>query len=302
MATDFTTITADGQKFLNDTSAVTLALLKKFANRAYRDAWTRHPWTERHKQAFLPMLAPYSTGTVAVTNNSTTVTLTGGTWPTDVASAGYKFALSVNGEWYGVATRSSGTVILLDRVYLGTTDADTTYIVYCDVYALATDVGSLLMNQFAVHKIGYGGSLPFSRARAENEWGFPTGTGTPCAFILHDRPSTAYRIRVGPQVPSDASFAVRYSYLKDITELSADADEPLFVEEKRDIIFWGMMGRGYMLHGRSGDARDATATFERLIAQAWQAQRAAHPVTTTIRAVGASGSNYPVISFPVVAP
>lgn len=305
MATDFASIHGDAQKYLNDTSSTTLTLIKKFVNRTYRDAWDRHQWTERFKgPAFIAMTAPYvstSSITVTVTNGSATVTGSGTTFPSYSANT-VKFALSVSGEWYGVSSRDSATQLTLDRNYLGDTASAQAFIVYQDVYNLASDVGVLLTNTVAVHKNGYGGSLPISRARAENEWAMPTGTGTPTAFIVHDRVSGLYRIRVGPEVPSDDNFAIRYSYFKDITELSGDTDEPLFHEDKREMLLWGTLARGYLLHGRAGDARDAAAIYEGMLKKAWDREQAAHPKVSGIRTVGGVGYGYPIVQYPVVAP
>ena len=302
MATDFQTLYGDAQKFLKDSSSVGLVMIKKFINRAYRDAWVRFPWPERHAQAFLAMTAPYTTGTVTVTNGLTTVTGSGTTFPSYGAGT-VKFALSINGEWYGVATRDSATQLTLDRNYLGDTAAGVTYIVYRDIYTLASDVGSLLSLQLGAHKAGWGASQPVDRATAEGEWGFPTTLGTPTKYVLHDRASGVFRVRLGPEVPDDDNFAIRYSYLKDITELSGTADEPLFHEDRRDLILYGALSQAYAMHGRISESQGAAVTFERLLAQAWASDKSSQPVVMGLRGIGrAGGSGYPAISYPVVAP
>lgn len=74
---------------------------------------------------------PYSTGTVTATNGSTTVTLSGGTWPSYAASCD----ILINGVWAEVATRSSGTTILLADAW-GEPTVTTTFTLVQYRYAL----------------------------------------------------------------------------------------------------------------------------------------------------------------------
>lgn len=91
--------------------------------------------------AQLTLRAPYSTGTVGVT--STTVTLSGGTWPT-WAAAGELF---VNDEWLTVASRGSGTSLTLDAAPSATISAGTSYQLICREYALPDDFGGMATPQ-----------------------------------------------------------------------------------------------------------------------------------------------------------
>jgi len=70
-------------------------------------------------------VATYSTGTVTTTNGSTTVTLAGGTWPTNIANRGY--ITLADEKSYAIASRSSDTVILLETPYEGTGGAGQSY-------------------------------------------------------------------------------------------------------------------------------------------------------------------------------
>jgi hypothetical protein len=81
--------------------------------------------------------ATYSTGTITCTLDSTSVTLSGGTFPTWAASG----ELSVNGQWYTISTRNSGTTITLAQAYPHATGtfAANNWRVYQDAYTLPTD-------------------------------------------------------------------------------------------------------------------------------------------------------------------
>lgn len=59
----------------------------------------------------------YSTGTIALPNGDATATLSGGTWPADVA--GRSFNLVDDPEQFVVASRTSDTVVELDHARIG---------------------------------------------------------------------------------------------------------------------------------------------------------------------------------------
>lgn len=97
-----------------------------------------HEWSFLNRSTTLSLSAPYSTGTIAVTNGSTTVTLTTGTWPSGAADA----VLFVAGNpSYDVATRSSGSVILLDTAWTGTTASGLSYVLGYWDYEMPDDFG-----------------------------------------------------------------------------------------------------------------------------------------------------------------
>jgi hypothetical protein len=79
------------------------------------------------------LLTPrYETGTVAVTNGSTTVTGTGTTWSTN-AKAGDYIYIGATGQtdpaatWYQVASVTSNTVLVLETAYAGSTASGQAY-------------------------------------------------------------------------------------------------------------------------------------------------------------------------------
>ena len=66
-------------------------------------------WRSLDRRRVIPTVAPYSTGTVQATNGSPTVTLTGGTFPSNCA--GQLFAFTADGTYYDILTRDSATQI-----------------------------------------------------------------------------------------------------------------------------------------------------------------------------------------------
>lgn len=109
--------------------------IKQAIIRSYDELTTMRDWSYYHVHGRIILQAPYSTGTVA--SSGITVTLTGGTWPSWAATGAY---LKVGEEICRVATRSSGSVVTLDTTL--SLKADVTgqpYTLYRSVYPLPAD-------------------------------------------------------------------------------------------------------------------------------------------------------------------
>jgi hypothetical protein len=87
------------------------------------------PWYMR--RGSLSLDVPYSTGTIALTNGSPIVTLTGGTFPSWAASG----KLVVSSKLYDISTRDSDTQLTLLGSFAGTSD-DYSYELVHDAYTL----------------------------------------------------------------------------------------------------------------------------------------------------------------------
>jgi hypothetical protein len=105
-------------------------------HRAYDELTTIRDWSYYHVHGRVITDAPYSTG--SVTSSGTTVTLTGGTWPTWAATGGY---LKVGEQICRVASRTSGSVLVLDATLGLKADVTSasTYTLYRTLYPLAGD-------------------------------------------------------------------------------------------------------------------------------------------------------------------
>ena len=95
-----------------------------------------HAWSFLRKNAIITLLAPYITGTIAVTAG--VVTLTGGTFPAWAASG----QLAIGGTDYEVSTRDSGTQLTLTDTSL-TLSAGRSYSLHQDDYDLPDDFTTL---------------------------------------------------------------------------------------------------------------------------------------------------------------
>src|ERR1039457_3453391 len=67
-----------------------LDLLEGWIGDSYAEILGALPWTRLNVQGMLLTTAPYVTGTVAVTQGSSTIALTGGTWSAAMTGRGFR--------------------------------------------------------------------------------------------------------------------------------------------------------------------------------------------------------------------
>lgn len=136
--TDATVWTADQLATIN---LIVKSGLRQFYTPPRLPTQTRpHRWSFLKPVERLTTVAPYSTGTVAVTNGDATVTLTDGTWPTWAAEG----TLLIAGVAYDVASRTGDDEIELTSAWSGTTASDFTYSLERRSYDLPDNFGSII--------------------------------------------------------------------------------------------------------------------------------------------------------------
>lgn len=124
-------------------------------------------------------VAPYTTGTVAMTNNSKTVTGTGTTWTS--AMVGRKIRFGSDNAYYRISAVGSTTSITLEVVYQGTTDTDATYSIYKDEYRLPADLDNYKIMRQIENSVAMVGLEPSAFDIYEPT---PTSQGSPNFEIL----------------------------------------------------------------------------------------------------------------------
>jgi len=100
-----------------------------------------HQWSFLKPTVELTTVAPYETGTIAITLAGTTVTLTTGVWPSWAATHG---TLVVGTTEYEIASRTSNSEIELSSAWTEDTETAATYTLYHDGnYDLPDDFGGI---------------------------------------------------------------------------------------------------------------------------------------------------------------
>ena len=177
-------------------------------------------WWFTASRAMFQTAADYTTGTVALTNASGTVTGTSTVWTAAMVNRWIQF--SGETDWYEVTARASNTSITITPSYSGsTTSTNVTYIIRAVSYSLAADVDVVYdVRQFAnPEKLVQLSPREYDRLRPN-----PVVTGKATHYIVWPRTTGAGVWRVELYPTADAIFNVEYRYFRTIPDLSADGD------------------------------------------------------------------------------
>lgn len=248
-----------------DTSIpATVTKAKQMINTAHQDIYVgsgeKLSWC--HRRATLTTHESYSTGTVAATKGSASLTGTSTVWTTDNdlgqdnARSGGKMTINGSYEVYGVTTVSGAGSITLDTAFIGTTDAEATYQYFEDEYALASDfLRPLDWTSFDdAGRIHIFGAQDFQRRFPRNR----TPSRTFAACTLRNLPfsgdtTPVRKVHFAP--PPDDFQIIPYTYVtSDIAvsasgaaqeDLSADTDEPIMPKRVRHLILLHALASWY---------------------------------------------------------
>lgn len=229
-------------------------VMKRYINSALQDihvgAKERMPWVER--QSVLITHPSYSTGTVSISQGSTTLTGSGTAWNTanvfgqTNARAYGKLVLNGGLEVYEVASVGGDTSITLASRFTQDDLSGADYVYFEDEYDLASDFLRVVDFRFFDTARQFR-MLPRNDFRSA--YVRSATAGKPVSCTIADRPpsgSTALVRRVLFDRPTDEAYSVPYSYItKNLVvsstgtaqeQFSADSDEPLLPLPFRHII------------------------------------------------------------------
>jgi len=105
------------------------------------DIASRHNWSALKKYGKIATIPIYSTGTVDVTQDSTTVSGTDTVWTESMIG---RYIYLPDGNWYKIAGVVSGTEITLEIAYIGDNDTGKTYTIMAIDYSLPSAFGKML--------------------------------------------------------------------------------------------------------------------------------------------------------------
>lgn len=117
-------------------------LVQQMVKNAYQRAIDMHYWSDLLADGELVVKDSYSTGTVGVTEGSTTVSSSGATWT--AGHVGMQLAVDdAGGQPYYTVTATTTDAITIDRAYEGETDSSSTYVVGDYYLEFPSDLGVL---------------------------------------------------------------------------------------------------------------------------------------------------------------
>lgn len=231
--------------------ANTIARVKRLVNQTYLQEvvpFARWKWLEGHTA--VKFNAAYYGGTASVTPNSTTVTLSTAPSVSLGSFAGKLFSTDSFSESYIISAHTAGsTTVTLSAQYLGQLDSAVTFKIWTDKIDLPTDCRetvSVYTNMTArpMEGVGWQKFREISLQAPKSE-GYPqiyyTGDYYDPSSGTGELETDRYRqLRVFPSITKSA-FTVYIDYMKDVSELSADGDEPVIPLEDRIILKYGTL-------------------------------------------------------------
>lgn len=235
-----------------DSTSDFYAAALRYLNRAYQTIWmgggeldpslvnTTWWWLRKATPGTLTLLPEITTGTVLVTNNSTSITFSSAP-PASVA--GYHFKATDHGDVFRISAHTAAaTAATLDAVYTGATTAAATFWLRKVEYDLASDV----MNIIGPIRVYQDGVYDISMMEArEIDRMFPLATldtGMPRAFatigerLTSSDPMTVRFSHAGGSGGSTDLIRADYDYLALPSDLADDTAEPLLPRQYRKIL------------------------------------------------------------------
>jgi hypothetical protein len=112
--------------------------LYRFINNSIQRLASMRDWPAYRKHFFVPLTAPYTTGTVALTAGSGSVVGTDTVWASTMV--GQEFYVGADGNrQYRVTAVADTTNLTIEPLYMGSATASTTYAIRYVRYAMASD-------------------------------------------------------------------------------------------------------------------------------------------------------------------
>ena len=256
----FSQLYQEVQAAIGDASSNTLVHIKRFLNDAQRDVWQEYPWYFRRGKARFNTVAPYETGTITATKGSATINISGGSL---TGLEGYKFSLGADSPYYRItAVAVGGLSATLEVAYAETTVSTTGFLIYRDEYELPETAKTLLSI-----KVLRAGFPDLDYASQDTIDDFMTaqrlGQGQPRIYNTDALPTSlstsqkALHIFLMP-IPDD-TYPLEYTYLKSVSDMSADDDTPALPDEFMPAMKYLALANAYRLDYQT--AEQGTASY-----------------------------------------
>jgi hypothetical protein len=195
---------------------VSLDLIEGWIGDRYAEILGELPWQRQRVTGILQTVAPYATGTVTLTNGSTTVTGSGTVFTSAMTGRGLR--VTGRDEIYEF-TYVSGTSGTLDRAYEGTTGSGKAYKIFQQVYVLPSDARMLDDNAF--ESFPYGPLTRMHRSQLDQSAPGRTAFGIPEIWAPYmDDGSTPPRLQVELYPIPDRVIGIPFTYSAEFSSLS----------------------------------------------------------------------------------
>ncbi len=222
---------------LKTDDSLALPMVKRWINQRYRQVAQAKAWRWLMQRTALTLVEQYADGVVDVTKGSTSASA-GSNPPTFTAAmVGRRFKVDGFNEVYIISTVPDASSLTLAAPYQGETTSDAGYSIVQTDYDLPADFDRLADPYRSFSPLTL---EPMGLREMNRRWGLDVAYGTPTHYTLINEPTTgAARLRIHPSAAEPQTLHL--DYLIQVSDLSADGDEPIIPELYRDILIWGAL-------------------------------------------------------------
>ena len=233
---------------------VTINRIKRLINSTYiQEVVPYSNWKWLYGNTRVVHKARYNSGSASVTPDSATVTLSTAPPVANGSYAGYFFAADGFSDIYVISAHTAGsTTVTLASTYQGNSASEATFKIWKDQINLPTDCKetTAVWHNYYVQPMEGMGLKKFREQQLLN----PRQEAPPSIYYTGDyedpsggdeTESDRYRvIKVYPAV-YDKNVTINIDYIKEVTELTDDGDEPVMPMEDRIVLVYGTLARAW---------------------------------------------------------
>lgn len=247
----------------SDTKA--LNKVKRLINMVYLDEVVplkRWRWLE--KSTTIVHEGYYSSGTVSVTHDSPTVTLSAATAASVGSLQGYRFSINGQQEVYTIATHTAETAsITLSGNFIGTTASAKSYKIWRDKIDLPVDAKETVEITHAKHSVPVKprGWQEMSKLTAQSPKaeGYPSNYSTRDFYdptpLTGETESDRYRqVELYPSIALNP-VVLNVDYIVEPAELSENTDEPVMPIGDRIVLYYGALAHAWGVIARDVESQ-----------------------------------------------
>ena len=234
----------------------------------------RWKWLEGYTTVQLP--ARYNGGTVSLTAQNTTVTISDAPSSSLGSFAGYRFQVGTESEIYDIVTHTAGaTTFTITPAYNSSTASLKTFKIWKDQLVLPTDCRETIQvwHDFNRKPLEGRGMQEFEaiRRRGESaegrpEWYYTGDYEDPSSGDGEEESDRQRVIKLFPAChPSRTN--VKVTYVREVSSLDLDGDEPVLPLEDRIVLVYGALARMWLKERNPEASAQNQAMFDRKLAR-----------------------------------
>jgi hypothetical protein len=227
---------------LPDDDTEYLTKIKAWINESYKAISGLDQWPWLLKNDVIQTVVEINTGTVDVTNGSTSITFSSA--PTPSVQDDWRIQFAETDDWYDISAHTAGaTGATLADKFLGTTNATSKYTLRKVYYSLPSDFGKMMSVRQAITDVKL---QPVDLRIWDDQIPDPTRVASPVWYLIIGQDSSQnYRITFHPIPDDEINIDIRY--YQTVSDLSANDDEPLLPDQFRPILVFDVLSKyGYL--------------------------------------------------------